>query len=184
MGETSPSDMILSTPFEFADSAARKNGLDCVDCHMSKQGDIPDHAFQGSRTAPQSYKGIIQIEGIEQRGNQVIVTVMNTVSGHWMPTGDETKVIFLEITAFDAQDQIVYRDEYRFEKVVFFFRTMPISGAKDTRLRDGERREIAFDVPALATRLNAAVKIKPRLWNNEIVEFVIDQQAAQILPAR
>lgn len=176
MGGDTPTTTILSTPMEFEISTAKREGLTCADCHLPKQGDIHFHGFQGSRVAPQSYSGVVRVEGIERRGAQVVVTVKNTVTGHWLPTGAETNLIFLEVVASDAQGRLVSQSEYRFEKGVFFFRTMPMWVTNDTRLRDDERREIAFDVPMAASRVGATVKIKPRLWNEDWVEFVIDQK--------
>ena len=183
-GGTDPSTTILSTPFEFADSSAKREGITCVDCHMPKQGGISFHGFQGSRVAPETYKGVVRVEGIERRGGQVVVTVRNTVTGHWLPTGAETNVIFLEVVAFDAQGQTVHQSEYRFEKSVFFFRTIPMWVTGDTRLRDGEQRQVAFDVPASTTRVSATLKIKLRLWNNKFDEFVIDQKDVAAVPTR
>lgn len=172
---TEPSTIILSTPLEFESSIAKREGLTCADCHLPKQGEIRFHGFQGSRAAPESYKGVVRVEAIERRGGQVVVTVRNTVTGHWLPTGAETNVIFLEVVGFDAQQRAIYQSEYRFEKSAFFFRTMPMRVTSDTRLKDGERREVSFDVPARVTRLAATLKIKPLLWNGQFTEFVIDQ---------
>lgn len=181
-GGATPSTTILSTPLEYEGSLAKRQGLACADCHMPKQGERSFHGFQGSRVVPESYKDVVRVEGIELRGGQAIVMVKNTATGHWLPTGAETNVIFLEIVGFDAQGQAVKESEYRFEKSAFFFRTMPMRIISDTRLRDGEEREIAFNMPASIARLIATLKIKPRLWNGEIGEFVIDRKDVVVMP--
>lgn len=180
MGGSSPSNTILGTPMEFEVSQAKEQGMTCVDCHMPKQGAANFHGFRGSRVEPDTYRGTVRIESITRRDNQIIITVKNLVAGHSLPTGAPENVIFLEVVGLDSQGQQVYQNEYRFQKNVFEFRTMPMWVMSDTRLTDGEQRELAFNLPASASRVSALVEIKPRLWNGEFSEFVIDQMEASV----
>lgn len=175
-----PSSVVLSTPLEFEPSLARREGATCGSCHLPKQGDMTFHAFAGSRVAPESYAGTISIQQVEVRDGQLEVTLKNNVTGHWLPTGAETNVILLEVTALDSRGQNAGQREYRFEKKTFFFRTMPMWVTGDTRLRDGELRKLAFQFPASAARVSAAVKIQPLLWDGQFGEFVIDQKAVAV----
>ncbi len=185
MGETQPepSEIISSTALEFEHSAAKRDGLTCPDCHMPKRDKVSFHGFRGSRITPESFKDVVRVESIERSGAQVLVTVKNTVTGHWVPTGTPASVLFLEVAGYNAEGQAVYEDMYRFEKSVYSFRYMPMVVAEDTRLRDGEQREVTFNVPPTVVRMNATLKLKRRpmiLWDKNISEFVIHQRDAAI----
>ena len=44
----------------------------------------------------------------------------------------------------------------------------------DNRLKDGELRELTFDLSQPLSRVKATLKIKPLLWSGEIVEIEVD----------
>ncbi|CAB1370430.1 protein of unknown function [Denitratisoma oestradiolicum] len=182
LGETEPepSAIMQSTPLEFERSVAKRDGQTCPDCHMPKQGGMSFHGSKSSRVAPESYKGVVRVENIERRSSQIVVTVKNNVTGHWLPTGAATNVIFLEVVGYDAKGQVAYQNEHRFEKSVFSFRKMPMAVTGDTRLKDNEKREVTFDVPMSVVRISATLTIKPRLLSGEAVEFVIDHRDTAI----
>ena len=165
---------MLSTPAEFLQSTAHKEGKGCVDCHMRDPEGAVFHAFQGSRTAPEVYFGVAEVESIEQRDGQLMVAVRNNVLGHYLPTGAPENILFLEIEGYDSQSRVVYQEEFRFEKSAFWFRNMPMQVTGDNRLKDGELRELTFDLPQSLSRIKATLKIKPILWSGEIVEIEVD----------
>ncbi len=131
------------------------------------------HGFRGSRASPEVYKGVVTIQSIERKGARLVVRVRNGVIGHFLPTGAPENVLFLTIRGSDARGRVVYTREYRFEKNMFRFRDMPMFTIADTRLRDGEDREIEFAVPETA-KVECAIAIRPLLWTGKQVEQVID----------
>jgi hypothetical protein len=167
-------DDMLSTPAEFLQSTAHKEGKSCVDCHMRDSEGAVFHAFQGSRAAPEVYRGVAEVERIEQRDGQLMVAVRNKVLGHYLPTGAPENILFLEIEGYDDQSKAVYREEIKFEKSAFWFRNMPMQVTGDNRLKDGELRELTFDLPQSLSRVKATLKIKPILWSGEIAEIEVD----------
>jgi hypothetical protein len=163
----------LSTGREFAASAARAAGLDCASCHMPARDRAAFHGFSGSRASPEVYKGVVTIQSIERKGARLVVRVRNGVTGHFLPTGAPENVMFLTVRGSDARGRVVYAHEYRFEKNMFRFRDMPMFTIADTRLRDGEAREVEFAVPETA-KVECAIVIRPLLWSGKQVEQVID----------
>lgn len=164
----------LSTGREFAASAARAAGLDCVSCHMPARDRAAFHGFSGSRASPAVYKGVVTIQSIERKSEKLVVNVRNNVTGHFLPTGAPENVVFLTVRGSDAHGQPVYTREYRFENNMFRLRDMPMFTIADTRLRDGEIREVGFSVPETA-RVDVTVAIRPVLWNGRRVEQIIDR---------
>ncbi|MEE8472063.1 MAG: multiheme c-type cytochrome [Dehalococcoidia bacterium] len=158
---------MMSTPAEFLESTAHREGKGCVDCHMRDPSGEVYHAFPGSRAAPDVYRGVAAIETIEQRRGRLLVTVRNKVTGHYLPTGAPENILFLEITGYDGQGEVAFEEEIRFEKRAYWFRNMPIWVRSDNRLRDGELREFVYYPPRPLSRVKATLKIKPVLWNGE-----------------
>ncbi len=170
---------MLSTPAEFLQSAAHREGKTCVDCHMRTPDGNVSHRFEGSRTTPEVYRGTVIIESVERKEGQLVVVVRNNVSGHYLPTGAPENVLFLEVTGHDDKSEVVYQREVRFEKESWWFRTMPMMVKSDTRLKDGEQRKIVLDVPSVVTNAKARLIIRPILWNGEVVRVVVDEKATE-----
>jgi hypothetical protein len=165
----------LSTGREFEASTARAAGQNCVSCHMPRRGGSVFHGFSGSRTTPQIYQGAVTIQSLERKEGKLVVTVHNHVTGHSIPTGAPENIVFLVVRRFDAEGGSLGIEEYRFEKKMFRFRDMPMMTVSDTRLRDGEVRELKFPV-AGAIRAEVTLVLRPILWTGAQVEEVIDRR--------
>jgi hypothetical protein len=45
---------------------------------------------------------------VGQRERQLVVVVRNNVSGHYLPTGAQENMLFLEVTGYDDRGEVVY----------------------------------------------------------------------------
>ncbi len=173
-----PDNFILTTASEFGGSPAGNQGKTCESCHMPEVDGRISHRFAGSRTAPESYLGVVIVENIALEEEGIAVTVKNTVEGHSLPTGAEVNIIYLEITGYDAEGEVVYQDEHAFLKSVFFVGTMPMEITDDNRLEAGEVRRVLFETGEKPARLEVVIIIKPVGLDGVRSEFVVHQQEA------
>jgi hypothetical protein len=169
-------DFILTTGSEYGASPAAKRGETCESCHMPEVDGRHSHRFAGSRAYPESYRGVVVVEGIALEDEGIAVTVKNTVDGHSLPTGTEAQIIYLEVTGYDAAGRVVYRQEHAFMKSVFFMGTIPMQITGDNRLEAGEVRRVLFETEERPARLEATIKIKPVGLDGVRREFVVHQQ--------
>jgi hypothetical protein len=171
-------DFILTTGTEYSESPAAGQGKTCGSCHMPLVDGRSSHRFAGSRADPESYRGVVIVENIALEDGGIAVTVRNTVEGHSLPTGSEDKIIYLEVTGYDAAGGVVYHKEHAFEKSVFFMGTMPMQITGDNRLEAGEVRRVLFETSERPARIEAIIKIKPVGLDGKRREFVIHQEEA------
>ncbi len=136
----------------------------------------PSQRFAGSRADPESYRGVVIVESIALEDGGIAVTVKNTVEGHSLPTGSEDKIIYLEVTGYDAARDVIFDDEHAFEKSVFFMGTIPMEITGDNRLEAGEVRRVLFETWERPTSVRARITIRPVGLDGERREFVIHEQ--------
>jgi len=146
---------LQGTVREWEESKARKEGLNCQDCHMPLIGEGEDkhhfhgHYYPGRNPIPG--RNSIAIEDVVMENGQIEIFVKNHVSSHYFPTGAHTKAIVLAVTGFDENTKPVFEDTYLFIKRFEFkkflrIQNFPYSVNKDTRLKPEEERKIAFNV--------------------------------------
>jgi hypothetical protein len=167
---------ILTTGSEYTASPASQQGKTCETCHMPVVDGRPSHRFAGSRSDPESYRGVVIVQDISREADGIAVTVRNTVEGHWLPTGAEVNIIYLEVTGYDAVGDVTFDDEHAFEKSVFFMGTMPMQITGDNRLEAGEVRRVLFETGERPGRVRARIMIRPVGLDGKRREFVIHEQ--------
>lgn len=169
-------DFVLTTASEYAASPAAADGRTCESCHMPRVDGVASHHFAGSRAAPDSYAGVVAIEDIALDGESVVVTVRNTVEGHFLPTAAEVNALYLDVVGYDAAGRTVLRQTYPFQKAVFSIGTMPMQVLSDNRLRPGERRQVVFAGAEHPVRLHASVVMRPVGVDGKRREFTVSEK--------
>ncbi len=169
-------DFILTTGTEYNESHAPGQGKTCGSCHMPVVDGRPSHYFAGSRSDPESYRDVVIVQDISQEAAGIAVTVRNTVGGHYMPTGSEDKIIYLEVTGYDTTGGVVFKKEHAFQKSVFFMGTIPMQITGDNRLKADEVRRVLIETGERPARVRARITIRPVGLDGERREFVIHEQ--------
>jgi hypothetical protein len=150
---------VLATRQEWADSRARREGRDCVACHMPLGADGRHfHGFAGSVAHPEVYAGLVTIDALELRGDRLRAVVTSRVEGHRMPTGCPSKYLRLHVTGRSAAGAVVEVAEERFERRLDALMTRELG---DTRLAEGEQRELDFPVPRGVESAEAVLELFP-----------------------
>jgi hypothetical protein len=157
---------VMVTVDEWLGSRAHREGQTCTTCHMPpvEHADPPMHfhGFYGNVRHPEIYPGKVRIADLRVEAGSALVSVENTVTGHFMPTGCPSKFIELVVTGEDAGGREVYTERRVFQRQMSRFMS---EVRDDTRLRDGERRELAFALPGSLGRVKATLRLYPSdLW--------------------
>jgi hypothetical protein len=112
-----------------------------------------------------------------------VVTVENTVMGHFMPTGCPTKYIELAVEGRNHRGHTTSLERSIFQ------REMRLLGGKvlgDNRLRDGETRDVTFALPGRPERITATLRLYPsEMWEGGRGKIItLDQQELLVADPR
>ena len=105
-----------STVRRFRESAAARQGDDCLDCHLSGTGPAVDHRFEGPSVAG-FLDGIARVRLVlreGRRGRRTLVVRTTHRAGHALPGGTTGRSVWLVVTGLRANGAEVWREEVRF----------------------------------------------------------------------
>lgn len=161
---------VLTTYSEWRNSRYYKQKVQCQDCHMGRvEGDVVEpriksggaarvnlHEMPGSHSVKQLNQAVRSTLTTARKGDQleVVVQLVNSGAGHYVPTGSPMRQVVLEVTA-DAYEGRDFSEERRYGRVVGDADGQPVGaepaaffrGAKvlsDTRLAPDEKRTETF----------------------------------------
>ncbi len=137
------------------EAGAYPPGPGCVDCHMGPAG----HRFEG--TSPRLLSQAAAVS-LDTAGSVLRTTVLNTGTGHGLPTGSALRQVHLVITFLDAGGRTLASHREVFSRVFADAQgNAPVppwraaSVARDTRLGRHEVRTFAYTIPNGARRVEA-----------------------------
>jgi hypothetical protein len=152
---------VLATGIEWRHSRARRDGKDCVACHMPLAAEPKRrhlHRFAGNVAHPELYAGKVTIEALALTSAHLRVVIANRIEGHRSPTGCPYKYIRLAITGRSGSGDRVHTEEELFERRVDALMTREV---RDSRLQAGEVRELRIALPAWVERVDAVLELYP-----------------------
>jgi len=170
---------VMLTYDEWLTSQARAAGKDCYGCHMPLMEEAGRqshfHGFYGNVRHPEIYEGKIRIARLRLEGTTAVITVENTVTGHFMPTGCSTKYIELAVEGRDHRGNTTYLERSIFQREM---RLLAGKVLGDNRLRDGEKRDVTFALPNRLERITATLRLYPsEMWEGGRGKIItLDQQ--------
>ena len=180
---------ICDTNFEWKTTSFAEHGDRCRDCHMNavsgraaKNGPererIFQHNFSGAYSPDMLEKAAeLNLDVKEFEGEVILIlNVINSGAAHFLPTGPPARVMFVELSATNGNDEVIWsnfsenpivEDPYGVFHIVFADQdgkvpSMPwlaVKIVKDTRLRPGENRQLVYKFPAAGVK-----KIEAKLF--------------------
>lgn len=155
----------------YGESLSVEKPEECRKCHQG-------HSFQGAHSEEMLKKAArLDVEVAEFGGKiNLVVNVTNNGTGHRLPTGPPTRIVYLKISAYDGEGIILWtnfkenlmkEDPFGVFHIVFAdstdkapaFPWMAAKIFKDTRLSAGESRTLIYKFPA-----NGIKKIEAKLF--------------------
>lgn len=165
------------------DEFAKSNNFNCQQCHMPMSNGYANHAVAGGHVQAMLERAVILTLATTKQDNhiQAEVTLINTLP-HNMPTGAPFRNMYVQITAYNEQDQPVWQnfkthplqeDPNSMFMITFLDEpgkpTMPpnaTQSGKDTRLQPNESRVLKYTIPAEQVVRVRAQLFYDLLWPN------------------
>jgi hypothetical protein len=143
----------------YGESQMAQKPEECLKCHQG-------HSFQGVHSEIMLKKAAQLNLEVAKFGGKInlVVNVMNNGTGHRLPTGPPTRMVYLKVSAYDGEGNLLWtnfkenlmkEDPYGVFHIVFADSTdkapaFPWIAAKifkDTRMDAGESRELIYKFP-------------------------------------
>lgn len=141
--------------FEWKESQAAKDNIQCAHCHMKKIGDEPAlHGFE--KDLPSSLK----VHKIGFKDDYLSIVMENQNAAHFLPTGGAPNIYRMTVELLNESDQpvaVLTKDIKKTYSMSFGF---PSKLIKDERLKNGEIREIKFPVPDIDKKIVKSINVK------------------------
>ncbi|MGD2064663.1 MAG: cytochrome c family protein, partial [Nitrospirota bacterium] len=144
--------------------AAAATSVTCQSCHMPVVGGITDHSMLGGHSAAMVRRGVTLTVTASEGSDGVTANVsLHNRLPHGFPTGAPFRNAYLEVVAVDAAGHEVWRNygtnPADDPQAVLATRLADDAGhpapppkatriAADTRLKPGEKRQLAYQIPA------------------------------------
>ncbi|UCH65079.1 MAG: hypothetical protein JSW63_10785 [Ignavibacterium sp.] len=144
----------------YGESQMAQKPEECQNCHQG-------HSFQGVHSGEMLKKAAQLDLQVQEFGGKInlVVNVMNNGTGHRLPTGPPTRMVYLKVSAYDGEENLLWtnfkenlmkEDPYGVFHIVFAdssdkvpaFPWIAAKIFKDTRMDAGESRELIYKFPA------------------------------------
>jgi len=148
--------------FEWQESRAAKDNIQCSHCHMKKIDDEPVfHGFDG-KYLPSSLK----FNKIEFKGNDLSIVLENGNVAHSLPTGNASNIYRVTVELLNEEGQQIASLKKDIKKTYSMSFGFPAELLKDETLKNGEIRRINF--PILNTDKNQTKSINFKISHIEV----------------
>jgi len=176
---------LCATGDEYASSNAK---VDCLSCHMPVNKGLADHSMGGGHDPAMLRRAAAMDIKIENQGENLDTQIsIRNRQPHSLPTGAPFRNIYLTLTAYDANDNIVWsnsKSHPRDDDAQAYFmyelyddnntHTMPPKATKlgpDTRLKPFETRILNYSIPAADVSRIQAKLYYNLLWPDLVKKF-------------
>ena len=176
---------LCQTGNEYMESASKVN---CLSCHMPIANGIADHSMGGGHSPPMLKRAVVFDVTTEQDGDTLKTTVyLKNQLPHSMPTGAPFRNLFIKLTAYDDQGNVVWQNaeghpakedpQAYLSYALADDEGMPAppptatQPGDDTRLRPHEERELTYDIPAEGVALVRGELFYNLLWPGLVKKF-------------
>ncbi len=160
----------------------------CQSCHMPVAGGFADHSMGGGHHEGMLKRSIVFDLKSESQGDRLETTawIMN-LQPHSMPTGAPFRNLYLKVTAYDANGEVVWENAEGHPakgdpQAYFAYGLADDEGhpappptatqpGEDTRLQPHETRELVYQIPAEGVALLRAELYYNLLWPSLVEKF-------------
>lgn len=144
----------VMTPYsDWLESDAAKRDITCQGCHMEPKGsEVRYHGFDTITRNEDIYQGDLAVKDFKLDFPQFSLAVENKIAGHGVPVGGPSRILVLELSFLDSEDEVKYKIIEKFHKK---FELLPIIGLmpdsnrliENTQLQSGEVRKLSYTLP-------------------------------------
>ncbi|MFE8032418.1 cytochrome c family protein [Thiohalocapsa marina] len=175
---------LCATGNEFIESGSK---VACQSCHMPVSGGLVDHSMGGGHS-PEMLKRAVVFDVQSTREGDLIKTkiFMQNAQPHSIPTGAPFRNMFIKLTAYDEQGEIVWQNAAghpsKDDPQAYFHygladdKGMPAPPptatqlGNDTRLKPHETRELLYEIPA-----DGVVLVRGELYYNLLWQSLVEK---------
>ena len=167
---------------------ASKSQVDCLSCHMPTANGMADHSMGGGHNMGMLQRSVLFVLNSDKKGDKIASTVTITnKQPHTMPTGAPFRNLFMKISAYDKDGNLVWENAKghpaKEDPKAFMFMTLkddkdqptaPPTATKpgdDTRLKAFEKRDLNYEIPAKDVVLVRAELYYNLLWPGLVKKF-------------
>ncbi len=165
-----------------------KSQTDCLSCHMPVNNGKTDHSIGGGHSLGMLQRSVVFSMTSEKSDDSIKTTItMKNKQPHTMPTGAPFRNLYLKVTAYDANGNVVWENAKghpgKTDKQAYMNLTLidkdgkPTSPPKaikqgaDTRLKAFETRNLSYDIPAKDVVLIRSELYYNLLWPGLVKKF-------------
>ncbi|MCU7845896.1 MAG: cytochrome c family protein [Candidatus Thiodiazotropha sp. (ex Monitilora ramsayi)] len=164
------------------------SNVNCQSCHMPIAGGMADHGMSGGHGDAMLRRSVVFTLDASKQGDQLKTTVtMKNMQPHSLPTGAPFRNIFLKLSAYDNQGNLVWENASGHpgkedSKAYFAYRLADEKGdpalppvatqlGLDSRLKPHEERVLSYDIPAKGVVLVRGELFYNLLWPVLVEKF-------------
>jgi len=142
--------------FEWEDSQAAKDNIQCSHCHMKKLNDEPVlHGLDG-KYQPSSLK----LHKIGFSGDELSIVLENRNDAHSLPTGNASNIYRVTVELLNNEGLLIASIQKNIKKTYSMSFGFPAELLKDETLKSGEIREINFPISDIDKNLVKSISLK------------------------
>jgi hypothetical protein len=165
-----------------------KTNVDCLSCHMPIANGIADHSMGGGHDQAILKRSVVFDLSTETVGDKIKASVLlKNQQPHSLPTGAPFRNIYMKLTAYDANGEVVWENAEdhpaKADPQAFMVLTLTddegkpappptaTKPGKDTRLKPHEERTLTYDIPADGVVLVRGELYYNLLWPGLVEKF-------------
>lgn len=162
--------------------------VNCLSCHMPINDGLADHTMGGGHNHSILQRSVVFDVSTETVGDKIRATAyLKNPQPHSLPTGAPFRNIYLKLTAYDAEGNVVWENAKAHPKetdpqAYFVYALADKDGkpampptatalGKDTRLKPHEERTLVYDIPADGVKLVRGELYYNLLWPVLVEKF-------------
>ncbi|MCU7871827.1 MAG: cytochrome c family protein [Candidatus Thiodiazotropha sp. (ex Lucinoma borealis)] len=157
------------------------SNVNCQSCHMPIAGGMADHGMGGGHNHAMLKRSVVfTLDAVKEGDNLNATVTLKNMQPHSLPTGAPFRNIYLKLSAYDAQGNVVWQNAEGHpakddSKAYFAYLlandkgdpAMPPTATQlgaDTRLKPYEERILSYKIPAKGTVLVRGELFYNLLW--------------------
>ena len=165
-----------------------KSKTDCLACHMPVAGGMVDHGMGGGHDHAMLKRSVVfKVLAVPEGDTLKTAVYMRNMQPHSLPTGAPFRNMYLKLTAYDANGNVVWEnakghpakeDPQAYMMYELYddndMHALPPVATKlgpDTRLKPCEVRELSYDIPAKDAVLVRGELFYNLLWPGLVEKF-------------
>ncbi|MES9983556.1 MAG: cytochrome c family protein [Candidatus Thiodiazotropha sp. 6PLUC6] len=162
--------------------------VNCLSCHMPINDGLADHSMGGGHNSSILQRSVVFDVSTETMGEKIRATAfLKNPQPHSLPTGAPFRNIYMKLTAYDAEGNVVWENAKGHPKdgdpqAYFVYALADSEGkpampptatalGKDSRLKPHEERTLVYEIPAKGVKLVRGELYYNLLWPVLVEKF-------------